>query len=120
MPGFTRTQLNLPLKWIFVKLGSAGSLVATSRMSDAFRRFASASISSLVAWPMRIHVSVAAPAPAAAVWFHLPTYSVPADRSAGRSARNMKRPPLVASSPIITVRRSGITWISSCEIRPRQ
>lgn len=89
-------------------------------MSDAFSVFASASISLLVAWPILIHVSVAVPAPADDVCVHFATYSVPADRSAALSATNMNRPPLVASSPIITVRWSGITWISSCEMRPRQ
>ncbi|CPM29262.1 Uncharacterised protein [Bordetella pertussis] len=45
---------------------------------------------------------------------------MPADRSALRSATNMNSPPLVASSPIRQVRWSGMTWISSCEMRPRQ
>ncbi|MNR66587.1 hypothetical protein D3C85_1901530 [compost metagenome] len=48
------------------------------------------------------------------------TYSVPADRSFSLSAMNMNMALLVASSPISTVRLSGITCTSSCEMRPRQ
>ncbi len=48
-------------------------------------------ISALVAWPSLIQLNVAAPGPMPEVWCHLPTYNVPAERSALRSAMNMKK-----------------------------
>ncbi|KAG1167550.1 hypothetical protein G6F35_017704 [Rhizopus arrhizus] len=89
-------------------------------MSAATSWSASSLTSALVAWPSLIHLSVPAPGPVPEVCVHCATYSVPADRSALRSATNMNRPPLVASSPISAVRWSGIICTSSCEMRPMQ
>ncbi|MNI26943.1 hypothetical protein D3C73_806640 [compost metagenome] len=89
-------------------------------MSAAVRSSAISLTSSLVAWPSRIQRSTAAPGPTPDVCIQRATYSVPEDKSALRSATNMNRPPLVASSPINAVRWSGMICTSSCEMRPMQ
>ncbi|MNM99990.1 hypothetical protein D3C81_1125740 [compost metagenome] len=91
-------------------------MMSASRMPPS----TSARISALVALPSLIHDSVALPGPTPEACCHLPTYSEPLERSRAWSAMNMNRPPLVASSPISTVRSSGMTCTSSCEMRPRQ
>ncbi len=81
-------------------------------------RSISASMSALRAAPSRIQPSPAAPGPLPVRCAHVATYNVPAERSRGASATNMNRPPLSQSSPISTVRSSGMTCATSCEMRP--